>query len=142
MSQTRTALIAILAVVFLLFLPPAFANSTEENNKNASELGESIFGYMRATYSCQNYLGGLEMYRTAKLTAESIFLKVGIDKNRTVLMIQDIEDRIKAEKLDVEMEKIAKREGFARVDAKSGCEKTVFDVMDRVKLLQAKLGLL
>lgn len=142
MSQITKSLIAISAVGFLLFLPPASANSIEENNKNANELGEAVFGYMRATYSCQNYLGGLEMYRTAKLTAESIFVKVGIDQNRAVLMIQDIEDRIKAENLDVEMEKIAKREGFTHSDAKSGCEKTVFDVMDRVRLLQAKLGLL
>lgn len=120
---------------------PAWAASVEDV-ATTKELASAANQYMITTYGCQNHLGGLAQYRAAKLTVEMIFIKLGVDRNQAVLMIQQAEDNIQATSPQVQMETMRKQEGITSEDAQNGCYESVAQAQDRIKLLQAKLKLL
>lgn len=141
MCNLRKTLFAVLSTSLILFSPITIGD-TDEDKKNASELAGAVHQYMIVTYACQKYFGGLGMYRGAKLEAEAIFMKMGVDRNKAVLLIQKSEDKIKEESPNIEMEKLENQQGISQADIESSCQTTTTNAMDKVKLLQAKLGML
>lgn len=116
--------------------------SAEDSKRIAQELASAVHTHMIATYSCQNYVGGLAMYRSAKLNAENIFLKMGVDRNKAVILLNEGEEKIKAD-APAQMKKMERMPAhITQEDKRNGCIQTISDSADKVKLLQAKLGLL
>jgi hypothetical protein len=109
---------------------------------NAKALGVAAGEYMLTAYSCQNYIGGLELYRTIKLTTENMSVKLGVDRNKAVLMVQESEDLIKSKQPHIALEKMRKEKNIAQEDVATSCRQMLDEAQDKVKLLQAKLNLL
>lgn len=131
------------ALFFVLTSVTSLSFAEDESNERqlVSELASAVHQYLLSTYTCREYLG-IEMYRAAKLTSESIFVRMGADLNQAVLLVQKKEDQLKVDMPEKAMEAVIKEQGISESDALSGCQRTVSDDMDKLKLLQAKLGLL
>jgi lipoate-protein ligase A len=127
---------------FLFIISTSAACSEDEAKKNTQELAAAIQDHMITTYICQHYIGGLVMYRSAKLTFESILMKMGIDRNKAVLLLNEAEEKIKQVAPD-QMKKLEEMPAYVtREDKRNVCIQMIFEKDDMVKLLQAKLGLL
>ncbi len=111
-----------------------------EDDANARELGAAVQENMLMTYSCQKYLG-MEQYRAAKFLAVQIFTRASGDRNKAVLMMDGAEQNIKKTKADTRLEASFEERQLSYIDRVEMCQELTAEVMDRIQLLHAKLGL-